>query len=228
MKVKKEVKSIKYIEYKISKLTTQQTPDEIFENITKEINELESQIIKQPSKDIKSISIDINGCRRNILRHNKFDFPLFNVLDQFEIYDGQTQAGKYYVETKNYMPLRGNGFYFYPTIKYCLELGIIEPSDIKYCLLSKVTTPHDYFNDFIDFTVANIEESKLAINSLIGSFAVSKETKFWKSTIITESLTEAHQYFYNNNGCFIDVKQCERGLFYNVYQESNSINVESE
>ena len=179
-------------------------------------------------KVIKSSNIDINGCRRNLLRFNKHDFPLFTVLDQFEIYNGQTSPGKYYVECDNYMPLRGNGFYFYPTIKYCLENNIIQSSDIKYCLLSSLTTPHDYFNDFIDYCVKNIKDYKLAINSLIGSFAVNKESKFWRSLIITEDVNEAHHYFYNNNGCFIDVKQSERCLFYHVFQESNSFNVETE
>lgn len=203
-------------------------PEEDIDVVLEKEKQWELSRVNKPKKEIKSSSLDINGSRRNKLRHNKFDFPLYTVLDQFEVYNGQTAPGKYYVETLNYMPLRGNGLYFYPTIKHCLENNIIEESDIKYCILSSLTTPHDYFNDFIDFCVDKIENYKLAINSLIGSFAVNKQSKFWKSLIITEDLSEAYNYFYNNNGVFIDMKESERGNFYNVFLESNLLNVETE
>ncbi len=137
--------------------------------------------------------------------------PLFTVLDQFEIYNGQTKAGKYYVETdKNYMPLRGNGFYYYPTIKYCLDNNIIEPSDIKYYLLSSMVTPHDYFNNFIDYCVQNVENHKLAINSMIGNFASNRKAQYSRSLLITEDLSEAFHYLYHNKNCYLDMKESER------------------
>ena len=184
--------------------------------------------IDETKARIKSSSIDINGCRRNKLRFNTFDYPLFTVLDQFEIYKGQTKAGKYYVETNNYMPLRGNGFYYYPTIKHCLEENIIEESDIKYCLLSSMVTPHDHYNDFIDYCVDNVENHKLAINSMIGNFASSNKSEYSQSLMITEDLSEAFYHFYNSNNCFIDMKESERGRFYHLIQNNESINCETE
>ena len=192
-----------------------------------EFNEAEKKRLLKASF-VKSSSIDINGCRRNILRFNKFDYPLFTVLDQFEIYNGQCKPGKYYVETKNKMPLRGNGFYFYPTIKYCLDNNIIKDSDIKYCLLSSMVTPHNYYNDFIDYCVNNINDSKLAINSMIGNFASKSKTNYSKSLMITEDLSEAFHYFYNNNKCFIDMKESERGNFYHIIEQNENINCETE
>lgn len=187
-----------------------------------------TQQIEKLTKSLKSSSIDINGCRRNILRYNKFDYPLFTVMDQFEPYNGQKKPGKYYVETNNYMPLRGNGFYFYPTIKYCLKNNIIQPSDIKYCLISSMVTPHDHYNNFIDYCVENIENSKLAINSMIGKFASNTQIEYTKSIMITEDLSEAYRYFYNNNNCFIDMKQSERGSFFHLIENNKSINSETE
>lgn len=184
--------------------------------------------LEDDEDDTKSASLDINGCRRNILRFNEYDYPLFTCLDSFTEYNGQTTPGLYYVESDNYMPLRGNGFYYYPVIKYCLDNNIINESDIKYCLLSSLVTPHNYFNDFIDYCVDNIEDSKLAINSLIGSFAISKDNKFWKSLLITENLDEARELFFNSNGVFINMQESERGIFYNVFQEYNSLNMETE
>ena len=176
----------------------------------------------------QSASLDINGCRRNLLRFNKFDYPLFTVLDQFEIYNKQTRPGKYYVESNNYMPLRGNGFYYYPTIKYCLEKNIIQHSDIKYCLLSSMVTPHDHFNDFIDYCVSNVDNHKLAINSMIGNFASSNKTEYSKSLMITEDLNEAYYYFLKNNKCFIDMKESQRGNFYHLIEQKENINCETE
>lgn len=184
----------------------------------------EDFIKKQP----KSSAIDINGCRRNILRFNKYDYPLFTCLDSFEIYKGQTGAGLYYIETNNFMPLRGNGLYYYPMVEYCLDNKIIETSNIKLCLLSSLKTPSNYFNDFIDYCVDNIDNYKLAINSLIGSFAINKDSKFWKSLLITENLNEAWELFFNNNGTFINMQESERGIFYNIFQEYNNINIETE
>ena len=132
--------------------------------------------IKEIRLKIKSSSIEINGCRRNILRFNLYDYPLFTVLDQFEIYNGQTKAGKYYVETNNYMPLRGNGFYYYPTIKYCLEENIIEESDIKYCLLSSMVTPSNYYNDFIDYCVDMLLQRIFVFNEHLPGFRAFERT----------------------------------------------------
>ena len=34
-----------------------------------------------------------------------------------------------------------------------------------------MVTPHNHFNDFVDYCVENVENYKLAINSMIGNFA---------------------------------------------------------
>ena len=58
--------------------------------------------------------IDINKHYKNSMYYNKFDFPLFTVMDEAVEYDSQIgykYPGLYYVETDCYFPIRGNGWY---------------------------------------------------------------------------------------------------------------------
>jgi hypothetical protein len=68
-------------------------------------------------------TIDINKCRKSISINHKYDYCVFNVMDDiedFNINSGITE-GLYYIESDNYFPLRGNGWYFHPLTSYCLE-----------------------------------------------------------------------------------------------------------
>jgi hypothetical protein len=77
-------------------------------------------------------SIDINGCRRNIMKYSMYDFPKYSVLDNWEVFDGVIEDGNYYVETDNYELFHKNGIYSRPIIEYGLEQNIITKENIKY------------------------------------------------------------------------------------------------
>ena len=79
-------------------------------------------------------------------------------------------AGIYFVETDNYFPLRGNGWYSHAMIDYVLNKNIITKENIKYVVNSSLTAPKDYFNKFIDY-IYNMNDGyeKLKVNSMIGS-----------------------------------------------------------
>ena len=99
----------------------------------------------------KLFGIDINKCRKNEMLHNKFNYPLFTVMDKIEIYNGDyTRPGLYNVETDNYFPLRGNGWYSEAMISYCLETNIITEANIKQVIYSSLEVKHDYFNKLIN------------------------------------------------------------------------------
>ena len=53
-------------------------------------------------------TIDINKCRRNILLNHKYDYCVFNVMDDVEVFDINSEIieGLYYIETDKYFPLR--------------------------------------------------------------------------------------------------------------------------
>ena len=69
--------------------------------------------LEKTHMDEKIFTIDINKCRRNILLNHKYDYCVFNVMDdskEFNI-NMEIREGLYYIESDNYRPLRGNGWY---------------------------------------------------------------------------------------------------------------------
>ena len=140
-------------------------------------------------------TLDINGCRRNILINNIEKFSTFTVMDEPEEYFGEDlENGFWYlVETNSYFPMRGTGIYSSKMVQYCLDIDQISKSDIKYFFNSAKKRQADYFVDFIEYIRSNIDPVmyKLAINSLVGNFA-KKESKFQKC-FFTRNFDEAVQ-----------------------------------
>jgi hypothetical protein len=192
---------------------------------------IESICDKIPKKmiDNKIFSIDINKCRKNILYYQQYNYPLFTVMDKPTEYKGQTGAGLYYVETAQYFPFRGYGWYSYPLIKYGLDNQLIKLDEIKYVVESSLEVPHDYYNKFIDYLYTNIDEAKLSVNSMIGNFK-PKPRESWRSELITLSEKEIGYYYntankafsqyINNKGSFIDVRTINNEKYYQLYTTS--------
>ena len=78
-------------------------------------------------------TLDINKCRKNRIYHSEYDFPLFTVMDQPEPFKGKLGAGLYYVETQQYFPFRGSGWYSQPMVEYGLKKNLIRKRNIKTC-----------------------------------------------------------------------------------------------
>lgn len=175
-------------------------------------------------------AMDINKCRRNMLLFNEYDIPLFTVMDQPKPYKNHTCAGLYYVETTQCFPMHGNGWYHYPMIKYCLDLQLISKTDIKYVIESSLVTPNDYFNKFIEYIVDTLraDKAKLAINSMIGGFAMNKDNEFWQCIRTTEHYLEAFHAYIEREGCFINIQSFDHGEYYNVFEKHTSLNIETE
>ncbi len=90
-------------------------------------------------------SIDINKCRKNILYYGEFYYCVYTVFDKVELFKGtNNQHGLYYVESNNYMPLRGNGWFYHNMVCYCLEKNIITLNNIKYVVESSLSLPNNY------------------------------------------------------------------------------------
>ena len=155
-------------------------------------------------------------CRKTCLYYNQYDYPLFTVIDEPVFYKGEKKAGLYFVESTNYLPLRGNGWYSQPTIEYCLKAGIIVESDIKHAIYSSLSIPKNYYNKFIDYLEVFGEHSKLAVNSMIGCFK-PKIRENWKSLLITTNPNSAYAHFIEKNGCFIDSRLIGDQTYYQVY-----------
>ena len=201
-----------------------------FNSVTKEIFEskLTSQFafiepicekIPKKLKSTKIYNIDINKCRKNILYYQQYNYPLFTVMDKPEIYKGQTETGLYYVETTQYFPFRGNGWYSYPLIDYALQNNLIKPEEIKYVIVSSLEIPADYYNAFIDYLYSNVEEAKLSVNSMIGNFKI-KAREQWTSELITTNPSNAFQFHLQFKDSIIDVRKINDINHYQLYSKT--------
>jgi hypothetical protein len=109
-------------------------------------------------------------------------------MDKVKVFNGELRTGIYYVETKSYFPLRGNGWYSLPMVEYCLAIGIITLENIKYCVHCLVTIPANYYNEFIDYCYEKLDDDykKLSINMMIGGFKPNLNKNVnWTSVCIT-------------------------------------------
>ena len=88
---------------------------------------VEKAYFKELEEDKIIYSIDINKCCKNILYYGQFDYCVFTVFDKIDEFKGTIiRPGLYYIESDNYMPLRGNGWYYHNMVCYCIENNIIK------------------------------------------------------------------------------------------------------
>ena len=179
----------------------------------------------------KTVTFDINKCRTNILYHSEYDYPVFTVMDDVCKYNGQNKPGIYYIESLNQFPLRGNGWYYYPMVDYCLKNNIINSDSIKYCVISSLSIPHDYYNEFIEYCRKEFDANtcKFAINSMIGCFMMNT-TKNSISTLlhVCKDSLEAFSYYYNYSGTFVDNFEVNNQNYFSVYKSNTAMKMETE
>jgi primosomal protein N' len=153
------------------------------------------------------------------------------VFDKVEEFKGTIiRPGLYYVESDNYMPLRGNSWVYHNMVCYCLENNIIKLDNIKYVIKSSLTIKKNYYNKFIDYCYSNIKDySKLAINSMIGNFKPNlNKREHWNSKTFTSNSCEAFNTFLKYKGCFIDVKTINDKKYYHTFEKTYNTNLENQ
>ncbi len=128
------------------------------------------------------------------------DFYYIDVLDVVKPYtiEEEITYGFYFIETDyNLPPFKKNGFYDYKLIQAGLEDNIISHNDIKYYIKGNHCKSNDIIlQEFIKYIYGKSpENAKHIINTIIGSFGITKNIKETK-TIITNSVYEAN-YYYN-------------------------------
>ena len=75
--------------------------------------------IAKVNKKTDIYTFEINKCRDNQLYYSKNNYPVFSVMDCPVAFHGQFGPGLYLVVTVQYFPMRCNGWYYEPTVKYC-------------------------------------------------------------------------------------------------------------
>jgi len=188
------------------------------------------EILKAKSKQ-KLITFDLIKCRTNRLYYGKYDYPVFTVMDNVCDYNGQTKPGIYYIESSNTYPLRGNGWYYFPMVDYCLQKQIIKPSDIKYCIISSLSIPHNYYNEFIDYCRENFDEKtcKFAINSMIGCFMMNTKKNPINSLLhVCKDSQEAFSYYYQYDGSIVNTFEIGNENYFSIFKENENMKMETE
>ena len=229
----------------------EKTESEVENGIYKRLSDSESSFSKQVSEIIndklsksyafvetlnknkenkKVFSIDINKCRKNILYYQHYEYPVFTVMDSVKKYDGECGAGLYYIESDSYIPLRGNGWYYYPMVEYCLKEKIIESHQIKYVVLSSLSMPADYYNEFINFCYHRLGNyAKFSINSMIGAFNINTEKNINSSTIgVIKNSYDAYLKHFNTRDSFINSFEIDNEIYYHMYKDVKTIKYETE
>ena len=142
-------------------------------------------------------AFDCRRCYRNCLYTNIFKLPVFSVFDTPKVFIGSPfKPGFYFVKSKNYFPLRGDGWYTTPTIEYALSQGIIKEEDIMYELCSSSSLKPSYFNKFIDYVEKNLpaDISKMVINAMTG--VLGMKTIKQERAYFTKSKNDVARYLY--------------------------------
>ena len=90
------------------------------------------------SGDMKTFKIDTVKCRRNILLHSKYEFPVYSIMDIPKPFSGgDIRCGMYYLEIGQTFPFRGSGWYSHPLVEYGLRKRIVNACEIKMEFSSK-------------------------------------------------------------------------------------------
>ena len=162
--------------------------------------------------------------------YQHYEYPVFTVMDSVKKYDGECGAGLYYIESDSYIPLRGNGWYYYPMVEYCLKEKIIESHQIKYVVLSSLSMPADYYNEFINFCYHRLGNyAKFSINSMIGAFNINTEKNINSSTIgVIKNSYDAYLKHFNTRDSFINSFEIDNEIYYHMYKDVKTIKYETE
>ena len=132
---------------------------------------------------------------------NQYEYPKYSVLDDIEKFDKEKHesipCGYYFVNAPNEIPFKGSRPYSYVLVRYGLTEGLIKLSDIKYALVSKLSVPADFMNQYIDIVYGSDKLSKYKkqlVNFLIGGFGSRRITSH--SGYYAKSVEEAMRGFY--------------------------------
>ena len=135
MKTKEEQENHEYV--KISE-TASSFNQQVFDIITDKLPSVYSfveRVKKTRDKKKQIYKIDMSKSRKNAVYYSQYDYPLFTVMDDVQILkpfiSSYDKPDLYYVETKQYFPMRGHGWYSHAMVKYCIDKLLINVSYIK-------------------------------------------------------------------------------------------------
>jgi hypothetical protein len=106
-----------YVERCVPVVVKKSDPFGVMHNVTEYQNK---KVLQKPFK------VDMIKCRRNIVLHNKYQWPVFGVFDKPEKFDGVVKCGWYFVRNpKKHMIHRGDGIYGECVVRYMILNNLI-------------------------------------------------------------------------------------------------------
>lgn len=108
------------------------------------------------------IKLDINSSHPYALYEPyKFRYSIYTPTDHVDKFHGIIKEGRYYIETNNYFPFHGNGWYSDDLIQFGIDKKIISINDILYEYISSGTYPKDYFKVMIDKIISIYKDPQI-------------------------------------------------------------------
>jgi hypothetical protein len=79
-------------------------------------------------------------------------------MDDIEVFNTNSKiiGGLYYIETDNYFPFRGNGWYFHTLTSFGLDNSTISRDNIKFVISASSTLKHNFYNGLIEYCNINV------------------------------------------------------------------------
>ena len=139
--------------------------------------------------------VDIRRCYTNALVNLSSEWAHFSCLDDISKATLQNVLkcpGRYYVTTRNYFPLKGNGWYYHTLLRYCFKHKI--EFEVHYGQKASIVYPSNLFKAVVSKLkdVLSAEHSKTVINRFIGMLKTkSKESV---KCFVTKNCNEAHAF----------------------------------
>ena len=171
-------------------------------------------------------AIDMSKHYSSVLRYGgKYGWCVFSPFDEVKPFDGKLKAGRYNVETDNYIPFHGDGWYDANLVTYALEEKIITLEQIKYQLIPSMVLERNYFRQFVDDVYKLFKNPKDAINKLCGLLAkmeIDKDRHYFT----TDREIAISEFIYND--CKIRSLDIENGkTCYHLIQNLKIQNLET-
>ena len=99
-----------------------------------------------------------------------FGWPVYSVFDEVKSFDGNIEAGFYYINTDNFFPFKGAGWYDADLVYYAYQCKLIKKKNILQQYKASTILDVNNFTSFIEEVYKYFDNPKYAINTLIGVF----------------------------------------------------------
>jgi hypothetical protein len=137
----------------------------------------------------------------------KFGWPIYNVFDEVKKFDGNLETGYYFVETDNFFPFKGNGWYDADLVNYGCSQDIIQLDNIIHQYKSSKELQPQYFEKFINFVYDNFQNPKGAMNKFNGLFGHDYKNK------------NIHHFTTDARNVFMELVQNKEAKVKNIYHD---------